>query len=87
MAAAFSGRAEFAIAAEHAASSRNASVVTAPTAEQIISVVTATATDQPLAVAVALAVASESDQVPGRIAQPLRGPLWPTRPLSNSRET
>jgi hypothetical protein len=48
----------FAVAAEQAASSRNASVVTAHTADQIISVVTVATADRPAAVAVALAVIS-----------------------------
>ena len=51
--------AEFAVAAEQAASARAASVVSAHTAGQIISVVTVQAADQPAAVAVALAVISE----------------------------
>jgi hypothetical protein len=45
--------AEFAIAAEQAASTRAASVVSAHTAEQIISVVTDQTSDWPAAVAVA----------------------------------
>jgi hypothetical protein len=52
--------AEFAVAAEQAASSRTASIVSAHTAKQIISVVTVLAADQPAAVAVALAVVSEA---------------------------
>ena len=52
--------AEFAVAAEQAASSRAASVVSAHTAEQIISVVTVQTADRPAAVAVALAVVSEA---------------------------
>ena len=52
--------AEFAVAAEQAASSRNASVMSAHTAEQIISVVTVQTADRPAAVAVALAVVSEA---------------------------
>ena len=52
--------AEFAVAAEQAASSRAASVVSAHTAEQIISVVTVETADRSAAVAVALAVVSEA---------------------------
>ena len=56
----FPGPAEFAMAAELAAANRCASVVTAHTAEQIISVVTVEASDRSAAVAVALAVVSEA---------------------------
>ena len=52
--------AEFAVAAEHAASTRTASMVNAHTATQIICVVTVLAADQPAAVAVALAVVSDA---------------------------
>jgi hypothetical protein len=52
--------AEFAVAAERAASSRNASVVSAHTAGQIISVVTVETANRSAAVAVALAVVSEA---------------------------
>jgi len=52
--------AEFALAAERAASARAASIVTAHTASQIVSVVTVLAVDQPAAVAVALAVVSDA---------------------------
>lgn len=52
--------AEFAVAAERAASSRNASVMSAHTWEKIISVVTVQAPDRSSAVAVALAVVSEA---------------------------
>jgi hypothetical protein len=58
------GPAEFAVAAGQAAAGRNASVVTAHTAEQIISVVTVYAGDRPAAVAVALAVVSEALRCP-----------------------
>jgi hypothetical protein len=54
------GPPEFALAAEQAALSMNASVVTAHTAEQIISVVTVGMADRPATVAVALAVVSEA---------------------------
>jgi hypothetical protein len=52
--------AEFAVAAEQAASSRAASVVSAHTARQIISVVTVETSDRSSAVAIALAVVSEA---------------------------
>ncbi len=52
--------AEFAVAAERAASTRDASVVSAHTAGQIISVVTVETADRTAAVAVALAVVSEA---------------------------
>ena len=48
--------AEFAVTADRAASARAASIVSAHTASQIISVVTVLAADQPAAVAVAPAV-------------------------------
>jgi hypothetical protein len=51
--------AQFAIAAEQAGSARAASVMSAHTARQIISIVTVAA-DRPAAVAVALAVMSEA---------------------------
>ena len=51
---------EFAVAAEQAASARAASIVSAHTASQIISIVTVLAADQPAAVAVALAVVSDA---------------------------
>ncbi len=50
--------AEFAVAAEQAASARAAGIISAHTAGQIISVVTVRAADQPAAVAAALAVVS-----------------------------
>jgi hypothetical protein len=52
--------AEFAMAAEQAASARTASIVSAHTAGQIITVVTVQAEDQPAAVAIALTVISEA---------------------------
>ena len=52
--------AEFAVAAERAASARAASIVSAHTASQIISIVTVLAADQPAAVAVALAVVCDA---------------------------
>jgi hypothetical protein len=64
------GPAEFALAAEQAALSMAASVVTAHTAEQIISVVTVETADRPAAVAVAVAVVSEALKRP--VASPSR---------------
>lgn len=52
--------AEFAVAAEQAASARTASIVSAHTANQIVSTVTVLAADQPAAVAIALAVVSDA---------------------------
>jgi hypothetical protein len=52
--------AEFALAAQQAASARAASIVSAHTAGQIVSIVTVLAADQPAAVAVALAVVSDA---------------------------
>jgi hypothetical protein len=52
--------AEFAAATEQAAWSRNASLISAHTAEEIISVVTVEVTDPPSVVATALAVVSEA---------------------------
>ena len=52
--------AEFAVAAQQAASARAASIVSTHTAGQIVSIVTVLATDQPAAVAVALAVVSDA---------------------------
>jgi hypothetical protein len=52
--------AEFAGAAEQAASAGAASIVSAHTASQIISTITVLAADQPAAVAVALAVVSDA---------------------------
>ena len=51
--------AEFAVAAGQAALARAASIVSAHTASQIISIVTVLAADRPAAVAVALAVVSD----------------------------
>jgi hypothetical protein len=55
---------EFAVAAERAASSRNASVMSAHTWEKIISIVTVEAADWSSAVAVALGVVSEALRCP-----------------------
>ena len=52
--------ADFAVAAEQAASARAASITSAHTARQIVSIVTVLAADQPAAVAVALAVVSDA---------------------------
>ena len=52
--------AAFAVAAEQAASARSASIMSAHTAEKIISIVTVQAVDRPAAVAIALAVVSEA---------------------------
>jgi hypothetical protein len=65
------GPPEFALAAEQAALSRNASVVAAYTAEQIISVVTVGMADRPAAVAVALAVVSEALRTRFRMTPPV----------------
>jgi hypothetical protein len=50
----------FAVAAQQAASARSASIMSAHTAEKIISIVTVQAADRPAAVAIALAVVSEA---------------------------
>lgn len=52
------------MAAGRAASARGASIVSAHTASQIISVVTVLAADQPAAVAVALVVVSDAFKRP-----------------------
>jgi hypothetical protein len=52
--------AAFAIGAQQAASGKGASIISAHTAEQIISTVTVEVADRPAAVAVALAVVSEA---------------------------
>ena len=52
--------AELAVAAQQAASARTASIVSAHTAGQIVSIVTVLAADQPAAVAIALAVVSDA---------------------------
>ena len=67
--------AEFALAAQQSASSRDASIVTAHTAEQIISMVTVETADRLAAVAVAQAIVSEALRRP---VAPLSGWLWPT---------
>jgi hypothetical protein len=52
--------AEYAVAAERAASARAASITSAYTASQIVGIVTVLAADQSAAVAVALAVVSDA---------------------------
>jgi hypothetical protein len=54
------GPAEFAVAAEQAASARAATVMSAHTAQKVISIVTVLAADRPAAVAIALAVISDT---------------------------
>ena len=66
--------AEFAVVAGRAASARAASIVSAHTARQIISIVTVLAADQPAAVAVALAVVSDALTTWCTISA---GPCWP----------
>jgi hypothetical protein len=56
--------AEFAVAAGQAASARAASIVSAHTASQIVSIVKVLAADRPAAVAVALAVVSDALKCP-----------------------
>jgi hypothetical protein len=60
----FPGPSEFGVAAGQAAASRNATVMTAHTAEKIISIVSVQAVDRPSAVAVALAVMAEALRSP-----------------------
>ena len=62
--------AEFAVAAEQSASARDASIVSAHTASQIISMVTVHAADQSAAVAVALAVVSDALRFPVASSHP-----------------
>ena len=64
------GPAAFAVAASQAASSRNASVVSAHTAEEIICVVSVAAPDRPSGVAVALAVVAGALMAEGRVSSP-----------------
>ena len=64
--------AAFAAAASRAASSRNASVVSARTAEQIICVVGVAAPDRPSAVAVALAVVADALKAEDPVRSPSR---------------
>jgi hypothetical protein len=67
--------ADFAVAAERAASGRAASIVSAHTASQVVSIVTVLAAGQPAVVAVALAVVSDALKHPGPVIHPLTGPL------------
>ena len=64
--------AAFAAAASQAASSRNASVVSAHTAQEIICVVSVAASDRPSAVAAALAVVADALKAEGRVRSPSR---------------
>ena len=66
------GPAAFAVAASRAASSRNASVVSAHTAEEIICVVGVVALDRPSAVAVALAVVADALRAEDPVPSPSR---------------
>ena len=56
--------AQFAVVAAQAAAARAASIVSAHTASQIVSIVTVLAAEQPAAVAVALAVVSDALRCP-----------------------
>jgi hypothetical protein len=67
--------AAFAVAASKAASSRDASVVSAHMADEIICVVSVHALDRPLAVAVALAVVADAVKAEVRVRSPSRGPM------------
>jgi hypothetical protein len=64
--------AAFAAAASQAASSRNASVVSAHTAAEIISVVSVAAPGRPSAVAVALAVVADALKAANPVPSPSR---------------
>jgi hypothetical protein len=64
--------AAFAVAASHAASSRNASIVSAHTAEEIICVVGVAAPGRPSAVAVALAVVADALKAEDPVGSPSR---------------
>ena len=64
--------AAFAVAASRAASSRNASVVSAYTAEEIICVVGVVAPGRPSAVAVALAVVADALRAEDPVPSPSR---------------
>ncbi len=64
--------AAFAVAASKAASSRNASVVSAHTAEEIICVVCVAAPDRPAAIAVALAVVADALKAEDPVPSPSR---------------
>jgi hypothetical protein len=60
----FPDPAGFAVAAQHAASARAASVMSAHTASQVVSIVTVLAADERTAVTVALAVVSDALKCP-----------------------
>ena len=64
--------ATFAAAASTAASSRNASVVSAPTAEEVICVVCVAAPGRPAAVAAALAVVADALRAGDLVPSPSR---------------
>jgi hypothetical protein len=64
--------ATFAVAASQAASSRNASVVSAHTAEEVICVVCAVAPDRPSAVVVAPAVVTDALKAGDLVRSPSR---------------
>jgi hypothetical protein len=64
--------AAFAVAASRAASSRNASVVSAHTADEIICVVTVAAADRPSAVAIALTVVAGAFNAEDGVRSPSR---------------
>ena len=64
--------ATFAAAANKAASSRNASLVSAHTAEEIICVVCVAAPDRPAAIAVALAVVADALRADDPVRSPSR---------------
>jgi hypothetical protein len=64
--------AAFAVAASQAASSRNASVISAHTADEIICVVSVAAADRTSAVAVALAVVADALKGEDRVRSPSR---------------
>ena len=64
--------ATFVAAANKAASSRDASVVSAHTAEEIICVVSVAAPDRPLAIAVALAVVADALKAGNLVPSPSR---------------
>ena len=64
--------AAFAVVASQAASSGNASVISAHTAQEVICLVSAPAPDRPSAVAVALAVVAEALKAASRLRSPSR---------------
>ena len=64
--------AAFAIAASQAASGKNATVVTAHTAREVICVVSVAAPDRASAVAIALAVVAAAVKAEGRVGSPSR---------------